>query len=150
MDVVDPPPLQAMNHIMEYSRIAGYIVILWWQGQSQLKLDMSMPDHNNIRIHLWMVAWWGLLTCRRRIFFGKNGAPVIFRTCNSPVEVFLCAASVFFPASSDSQMALAIFVMGGAYKSRFPESTSIHKWLWLWLGPLCDAMDYPPVSEGDV
>ena len=32
-------------------------------------------------------------------------------TCNSPVEVFLRAAGAFFPANSDSQMALAIFVM---------------------------------------
>ena len=39
------PPLQAMNDIMEYSRIYGNIMILWWHGQSQLKLDMSMPDH---------------------------------------------------------------------------------------------------------
>ena len=44
--------------------------------------------------------------------FGKNDVPRLFRTCNSPVEVFLRVASVFFPARSDSQMALAIFVMG--------------------------------------
>ena len=66
-----PPPLQAMNHIMEYSRIYKYIVILWWHGQSQLKLDISNPDHKDSRIHLWMVAWCGLLTCRRRIFSAK-------------------------------------------------------------------------------
>ena len=52
-----PPPLQATNHIMEYSRIYRIFVILSCHGQSQLKLDMSMPDHKNIRIHLLMVAW---------------------------------------------------------------------------------------------
>ena len=87
-----------MNHIMEYIQIPGYILILWWHGQSQLKLDMSMPDHKNIRIHLWMVAWRGLLTCRRRFFFGENDVPVIFWTCNSPVEVYLRAAGAFFSA----------------------------------------------------
>ena len=45
-------------------------------------------------------------------FSGKNDVPGIFRTCNSPIEVFLRAAGAFFPANSDSQMALAIFVMG--------------------------------------
>ena len=53
-----------------------------------------------------------VMNCRRRFFFGKNDVPGIFRTCNSPVEVFLRAAGAFFPASSDSQMALAILVMG--------------------------------------
>ena len=119
---IHPPPLQAMNHIMEYSRIPGNIVILWWHGQSQLKLDMSMPDHKNSQSHLWMVAWCGLLACRRRLFsgkndvpgilmpcvcvmhcrrrffFGKNDVPEIFMPCNSPVEVFLRAAGAFFSA----------------------------------------------------
>ena len=27
-DILSDPPLQAMNHIMEYSRIPGYIVML--------------------------------------------------------------------------------------------------------------------------
>ena len=80
-----------------------------------------------------------VMHCRRRFFFGKNEVPECFRTCNSPVEVFLRAAGVFsrkndvplifrtctspvedilpaagalFPENSDSQMALAIFVMG--------------------------------------
>ena len=44
--------------------------------------------------------------------FDKNDVPEIFKTCNIPVGVFLRAAGTFFPASSDSQMALAIFVMG--------------------------------------
>ena len=53
-----------------------------------------------------------VLRCRRRFFFRKNDVPGIFETCNSPVEVFLRAAGVFFfLANSDSQMALAIFVM---------------------------------------
>ena len=43
--------------------------------------------------------------------FRQNDVPVIWKTCNSPVEVFLRAAGALFPASSDSQMALAIFVM---------------------------------------
>ena len=59
-----------------------------------------------------MVAWCGLLTCSRRFVSGKNDVPGFLNTCNSPVEVFLRAAGVFFPASSDSQMALAIFGMG--------------------------------------
>jgi hypothetical protein len=46
------------------------------------------------------------------LFCGKNDVPEIFRTCNIPVGVFLRAAGTFFPASSDSQMALAIFVRG--------------------------------------
>ena len=50
--------------------------------------------------------------CRRRLFFGRNQVPEIFMTCNNPVEVFLRAAGAFLPANSDSQMALAIFVMG--------------------------------------
>ena len=73
-------------------------------------------------------------------FFGENDVPGFFETCNSPVELFLRAAGDFFsakmpflrfvrhviallksfyvpqalflPANSDSQMALAIFVMG--------------------------------------
>ena len=44
--------------------------------------------------------------------FGKNDVPGIFRTCGGPVEVFLRAAGPFFSSKSDSQMALAIFVMG--------------------------------------
>ena len=44
-------------------------------------------------------------------FFRKNDVPGIFETCNSPVEVFLRAAGAFFLANSDSQMALAIFVV---------------------------------------
>ena len=52
-----------------------------------------------------------VLRCRRRFFFRKNDVPGIFETCNSPVEVFLRAAGAFFLANSDSQMALAIFVM---------------------------------------
>ena len=52
-----------------------------------------------------------VMHCRRRFFFGKNDVPVFFRTCNSPVEVFLRAAGAFFPENSDSQMALAIVVM---------------------------------------
>ena len=43
---------------------------------------------------------------------GKNDALGICVTCNSPVEVFLRAAGVLLSANSDSQMALAIFVMG--------------------------------------
>ena len=75
--------------------------------------------------------------CDRRFFSGKNDVPRIFRTCNTPVEVFLRAAGAFFSlvpgifetcngpvevflgaagsffaAKDDSQMALAIFVMG--------------------------------------
>ena len=46
------------------------------------------------------------------LFFGKICFLGIFRTCNSPVEVFLRAAGAFFSAKSESQMALAIFVMG--------------------------------------
>ena len=50
--------------------------------------------------------------CRRRFFFGKNGVPGISKTCNGPGEVFLRAAGTFFREKGDSQMALAIFVMG--------------------------------------
>ena len=45
-----------------------------------------------------MVAWGGLLTCRRRLFSGKNDVPGMFWTCNNPVEVFLSAAGAFFSA----------------------------------------------------
>ena len=45
-------------------------------------------------------------------FFGKNDVPGIFKTCDGPVEVFLRAAGAFFRQKGDSQMALAIFVMG--------------------------------------
>ena len=45
-------------------------------------------------------------------FFRQNDVPGIFVTCNSPVQVFLRDAGMFFPAKSDSKMALAIFVMG--------------------------------------
>ena len=38
-----------------------------------------------------------VMHCRRRFFFGKNGVPWFFVTCNSPVEVFLCAAGAFSP-----------------------------------------------------
>ena len=75
--------------------------------------------------------------CRRRFFPRKNGVPLFFVTCNSPVEVFLRAAGAFFPRKmtflgilghviallrssyvpqaffpASTQMALAIFVMG--------------------------------------
>ena len=30
-----------------------------------------------------------------------------------------------------------------------PLKGCIHKWLWLWLGPICDAVNYPPVRGGD-
>ena len=53
-----------------------------------------------------------VMHCRRRLFFGKNGVPGISKTCNGPVEVFLRAAGAFFREKGDSQMALAIFVMG--------------------------------------
>ena len=53
-----------------------------------------------------------VMHCRRRFFFRKNDVPEICMLFNSPVEVFLRAAGAFFPANSDSQMALAIFVMG--------------------------------------
>ena len=46
------------------------------------------------------------------LFFRKNDVPVIFRTCTSPVEDISPAAGALFPANSDSQMALAILVMG--------------------------------------
>ena len=46
------------------------------------------------------------------LIFGKNDVPVISRTCTSPVEDFSFAAGALFPANSDSQMALGIFVMG--------------------------------------
>ena len=45
-------------------------------------------------------------------FFGKRDVPGILRTCDSPAEVFLRAAGLFFSSKSDSQMTLAIFVMG--------------------------------------
>ena len=32
------------------------------------------------------------------LFFGKNDVPVISKTCNNPVEVFLRAAGAFFSA----------------------------------------------------
>ena len=44
--------------------------------------------------------------------FGNKDVLWTFMTSNSPAEVFFCAAGTFFPTSSDSQMALAIFVMG--------------------------------------
>ena len=53
-----------------------------------------------------------VMHCRRRFFFGQNDVPGILMTCNGPVEVSLRAAGAFLPANSDSQMALAIFVMG--------------------------------------
>jgi hypothetical protein len=132
------PHLQAMNHIMEYSHLAGYIVILWWHGQSQLKLDMFMPDHKNSHIRLWMVAWWGLLTCRRHLFSGQNNVPGIFWTCNSSVEVFLCAAGAFCSAKKDvrglfrtcNNPVEAFLRAAGAF---FPARAVIHKWLWLYL-----------------
>ena len=34
--------------------------------------------------------------CRRRFSFGKHDVPVILKTCNNPVEVFLCAAGASF------------------------------------------------------
>ena len=46
------------------------------------------------------------------LFFCKNDVPVISRTCTSPVEDISPAAGALFPANSDSQMALAILVMG--------------------------------------
>ena len=54
---------------------------------------------------------WVCATLPQALFFRKNDVPGIFETCNSPVEVFLRAAGAFFLANSDSQMALAIFVM---------------------------------------
>ena len=43
-----------------------------------------------------MVAWCGLITCRRRLFSGRNDFPGFLKTCNSPVAVFLHAAGAFF------------------------------------------------------
>ena len=129
-----PPPLQAMNHIMEYSQLAGYIVILWWHGQSQLKLDMSMPDHKNSQIHLWMVAWWGLLTCRRRLFFVKNDVPEIFMTCDSPAEVFFKWRRRFFSRQTVTHKWLWLYLWWERnYGSPSSERVWIHKWLRLWL-----------------
>ena len=45
-------------------------------------------------------------------FRQTNWVRGIFVTCTSPVEDFSPAAGALFPANSDSQMALAIFVMG--------------------------------------
>ena len=42
----------------------------------------------------------------------KNDVTGFLGTCNSTVEVFLRSAGAFFSAKSDSQLALAIFVMG--------------------------------------
>ena len=46
------------------------------------------------------------------LFLRKNDGNVIFRTCTGPVEDISPAAGALFPANSDSQMALAILVMG--------------------------------------
>ena len=46
------------------------------------------------------------------LFLRKNDVPVIFGTCTSPVKDISPAAGALFPANSDSQMGLAIFVMG--------------------------------------
>ena len=65
------------------------------------------------------LGFWGHVVALLRssyvpqaIFLCKNDVPGIFRTCNSPVEVFLRAAGAFWGGKSDSQMALDIFVMG--------------------------------------
>ena len=84
-----------MNHIMEYSRIAGYIVILSWHGQSQLKSDMSARSQK----YPYPFVSGSLVKpsyLPQAPFFGKNDVPGFFETCNSPVEVFLRAAGTLF------------------------------------------------------
>ena len=96
---------------------------------------------------------WGVLTCRRRLFFDKNDAPEICMTCNIPVEVFLHAEGAFSPGKPwltngfgyicdgrgitearplkglDSQMALALAIASLWYK-RLSPSKGVRGLVW--------------------
>ena len=78
-----------------------------------------MPQARFFSTKMTFLFWGGYVIALLRssyvpqaFFFGKNDVPWIFRTCNNAVEVSWSAAHAFCSAKSDSQMALAIFVMG--------------------------------------
>ena len=105
---MNPPPLQAMNHIMANIWLAGYFVMLWWTCWSQIHPKANWgPWHHITKIarafcdisRSWIPGIFMpcvcVMHCRRRFFFGKNGVPCFFVTYYDPVEVFLRAAGAF-------------------------------------------------------
>ena len=78
---------------------------------------------------------------------GKNHVPEIFMPCNGSVEVFLRAAGAFFSGKQWLTNGFDYICDGrGLMKAHsLKELAFINgSGFWLCLGPICDAIDYPP------